>query len=63
MLDKIDGVECWHSRHDQETSQSYLQFARDHGLLVTGGSDCHQQPVLIGTVDVPELVIRQPGLA
>jgi predicted metal-dependent phosphoesterase TrpH len=63
MLDRIDGVECWHSRHDQETSQSYLKFARDHGLLVTGGSDCHQQPVLIGSVDVPELVIQQPGLA
>ncbi|MBN2123838.1 MAG: PHP domain-containing protein [Deltaproteobacteria bacterium] len=62
MLPFIDGIECWHSAHDAETSESYLRFARLHGLMVTGGSDCHQQPLLIGTVPVPDDVAAQFGL-
>ncbi len=62
MLDLIDGVECWHSRHDAETSASYFAFAQERSLLVTGGSDCHQQPVLMGSVDVPDLVVHQEAL-
>ena len=63
MLDLIDGVECWHSRLSKDASASYLTFARKHDLLVTGGSDCHQQPILMGTVDVPEFILEQPELA
>jgi predicted metal-dependent phosphoesterase TrpH len=63
MLDLIDGVECWHSRLSTEASESYLAFARKHDLLVTGGSDCHQQPILMGSVSVPEWILHQPGLA
>jgi predicted metal-dependent phosphoesterase TrpH len=59
MLPYIDGVECWHSSHDAETSTSYLSFTRALGLMATGGSDCHQQPVLLGTVQVPEWVAAQ----
>lgn len=56
ILDYIDGVECWHSRNDDETTSHYLQFARRHDLIVTGGSDCHQKPVLMGTTPVPDFV-------
>jgi len=63
MLDFIDGVECWHSLMDAQSSVSYLNFAQEHDLLVSGGSDCHQQPILLGTVDVPDFVIEQPGLS
>jgi predicted metal-dependent phosphoesterase TrpH len=59
MLDYIDGIECWHSRHDAGTTAHYLEFARKHGLLMTGGSDCHQKPVLMGSVDVPDFVAEQ----
>ena len=59
MIPYIDGVECWHSAHDQESTASYIKFAQANGLMVTGGSDCHQQPVLIGTVDVPDYVAKQ----
>ena len=59
MLPYIDGIECWHSNHDSETTESYLRFAREKGLMVTGGSDCHQQPVLIGSVTVPKTIIDQ----
>jgi predicted metal-dependent phosphoesterase TrpH len=52
MLDFIDGVECWHSRHDATTTQHYLAFATEHELMITGGSDCHQKPVIMGTIPV-----------
>ena len=59
MLEYIDGIECWHSRHDVMTIVHYTDFARKHNLLVTGGSDCHQKPTIMGTVQVPEFVARQ----
>jgi predicted metal-dependent phosphoesterase TrpH len=61
MLTYVDGVECWHSRHDRETVSAYLSFARHEGLMVTGGSDCHQQPLIMGTLDVPPYVAEQFG--
>jgi 3',5'-nucleoside bisphosphate phosphatase len=59
MLDYIDGVECWHSRHDSQTTSHYVEFAKAFRLILTGGSDCHQKPVLMGTTGVPELVANQ----
>jgi predicted metal-dependent phosphoesterase TrpH len=59
MLPFIDGVECWHSRSDAQTTQHYVTFAEKHCLLKTGGSDCHQKPLLIGTVQVPDYVAAQ----
>ncbi len=55
----IDGVECWHSRNDVLTTDHYVRFARKHGLIMTGGSDCHQKPILMGTVKVPKFVAEQ----
>ncbi|MEM2080801.1 MAG: PHP domain-containing protein [Candidatus Bathyarchaeia archaeon] len=59
MLAYIDGVECWHIRNDAETTAHYLRFAKAHGLIVTGGSDCHQKPIVMGTVKIPEYVAEQ----
>ena len=59
MINLIDGVECWHSRSTQETTSRYVAFAEEHKLLVTGGSDCHQKPVIMGTVEVPSFVANQ----
>ena len=59
MLDYIDGIECWHSRSDAATSASYVELARKRHLLMTGGSDCHQNPVILGTVNVPDFVAAQ----
>jgi predicted metal-dependent phosphoesterase TrpH len=59
MLQYIDGVECWHSRHDQKTTAHYIEFARKHDMLMTGGSDCHQKPLLMGTLDIPDWVAEQ----
>jgi len=59
FLRYIDGVECWHSRNDDLTTNHYIKFAKKHGLIMTGGSDCHQKPVLMGTVKIPEYVAEQ----
>jgi len=59
MLQYIDGIECWHSRHDEKTTRHYIEFARRHNLIMTGGSDCHQKPLLMGTLDIPNWVAGQ----
>ena len=59
ILRYIDGIECWHSRNDALTTNHYIEFAKKHGLIMTGGSDCHQKPILMGTVKVPEYVAEQ----
>ncbi len=59
MLKYIDGVECWHPRHDEKTAAHYVEFARKHNMLMTGGSDCHQKPLLMGTLDIPDWVAEQ----
>ena len=55
----IDGIECWHSRADAATSAHYVEFCQKHRLMMTGGSDCHQKPVIMGTVNVPDYVAGQ----
>jgi len=62
MLAHIDGVECWHSRNDAQTTNHYVGFAKEHGLMMTGGSDCHQKPIVMGTVEIPEYVVNQFGI-
>jgi 3',5'-nucleoside bisphosphate phosphatase len=59
MLSYIDGIECWHSRNDLETTKHYVKFAKEQNLIMTGGSDCHQKPILLGTVKVPDFVASQ----
>ena len=59
MLQYIDGVECWHTRHDKKTTAHYVELARKRNMLMTGGSDCHQKPILMGTLDIPDWVAGQ----
>lgn len=62
MLKYIDGIECWHSRNQSKTTEHYVAFCKKHKLLMTGGSDCHQRPIIMGTVSVPDWVATQFGL-
>jgi len=51
----LDGIECFHTKHNVVTAERYQKIAQDHGLLVTGGSDCHglsKGKPLIGTAKV-----------
>jgi predicted metal-dependent phosphoesterase TrpH len=38
----LDGIEAYYTRHSYEQLSQYLGAAREHGLLVTGGSDFHR---------------------
>lgn len=52
----LDGIECFHTKHTASTSEHYVRLATQHGLLITGGSDCHglsKGKPLIGTVRLP----------
>jgi len=58
----LDGLECFHTKHSPSLTEHYLSLAARHGLLVTGGSDCHGynkgQP-LVGSVRLAhEFVVR-----
>ena len=59
MLEYVDGIECWHTKHDAKTTAHYIEFCRSHNLIMTGGSDCHQNPVLMGTLKIPDWVAEQ----
>ena len=37
----LDGVEVWHPYHTEKQAGELLDFANQHDLLVTGGSDFH----------------------
>lgn len=56
----LRGLEVYHTDHKPHVSKRYEDMARDLGLLMTGGSDCHgmgKGRILMGTVRVPyELV-------
>ena len=59
MLEYIDGIECWHSRHTIETTKHYIKFCSENSLIMTGGSDCHQRPIIMGCIDIPEWIAQQ----
>jgi len=39
-----------------------LEFPRKHHLISTGGSDCHQKPIIMGSVKVPQKCYAIPTL-
>jgi 3',5'-nucleoside bisphosphate phosphatase len=53
---RLDGIECFHTKHSTAMAERYLGIADKYHLLVTGGSDCHgfsKVKPLIGTVKLP----------
>lgn len=58
----LDGLECFHSKHSSATSEHYQALAEQHGLAITGGSDCHgmnKGKPLIGSVKLPYAYVRR----
>jgi len=52
----LDGLECFHTKHSTYMTEHYLELAEQHGLAVTGGSDCHgmsKGKPLIGSLKIP----------
>ena len=51
----LDGIECFHSQHTAGDTARFAAYARERGLLITGGSDFH----VAGrgrTIGLPEFV-------
>lgn len=40
----INGIEVYHPDHTEDSSLKYLNLAKQHNLLITGGSDFHYPP-------------------
>jgi predicted metal-dependent phosphoesterase TrpH len=40
----IDGIEIYHPYHDKEIIETYLNYVREHDLLLSTGSDSHDYP-------------------
>lgn len=58
----LDGIECFHTKHNAATAERYQKLAREHNLLITGGSDCHglsKGKPLIGTVKLDYLHVEK----
>ncbi len=59
----IQGIEAYHSEQPASVAQRYEQIAKQHKLLITGGSDCHgfrrSKGPLIGSVSVPYHVVER----
>jgi hypothetical protein len=59
----LDGIEVYHSDHNDEQTRLYLELARRFGLLVAGGSDFHgpaKPDVRVGHPPVPMSVVAEP---
>jgi predicted metal-dependent phosphoesterase TrpH len=56
----IKGLEVYHKEHSRLQTKHYINVAKHHSLLMTGGSDCHgREPLLLGTLDIPvEFVLK-----
>ncbi|MDD5634055.1 MAG: PHP domain-containing protein [Candidatus Omnitrophica bacterium] len=57
----LRGIEVFHTKHRPNTSERYSALAKKHGLLITGGSDCHggsDDEVLMGKVRVDYDVVE-----
>lgn len=52
----LKGLEVYHTDHKPHVSRHYEAIAKERGLIMTGGSDCHgmgKGRVLLGSVRVP----------
>ena len=38
---KRQGIEVFHTKHNQDMVKLFMDFAKKHDLIITGGSDCH----------------------
>ncbi len=51
----IEGIEAFYPKYTRVKTESYLEFARQNNLLISGGSDCHglAKKFGIGKVKLP----------
>ncbi len=61
--DGMDGIEVFHSDHDENDVRLLMGIAQERNLLITGGTDSHgphsDRPIAIGAVNIPRWVGEQ----
>ncbi|MCG0276059.1 MAG: PHP domain-containing protein [Thermosediminibacteraceae bacterium] len=55
----VHGIEVYHKEHDEEKVKYFKNLAKKYGLLMTGGSDCHGKPLIMGSQPVPYKYVVQ----
>lgn len=59
----LQGLEVFHSKHNQDVIKKYYAIANEYHLLITGGSDCHGDLVngepILGTLNIDEKYLNQ----
>ncbi len=60
--DLLDGIEVWHHSNDQQQTEQLEEFATQHELLMTGGSDFHgmysKTPRPLGSTAAPDGTVQ-----
>ncbi len=58
----LQGVEVYHTKHDNKDVQKYKNISENIGLAITGGSDCHggnTGDVLMGKIKIPYIYVER----
>jgi len=56
----IDGIEVYYPAHTEDHEDRLLGLAKKHGLLITGGSDCHDSSIRpLGVVGITQHELDQ----
>lgn len=59
----LEGLECYYPEHTPQQTEHYAALAREHDLVVTGGTDFHgpgsPHKTQLGSVPVPPSAVRE----
>jgi 3',5'-nucleoside bisphosphate phosphatase len=58
----LRGLEVYHTDHKSHVAKHYEAIAKERGLIMTGGSDCHgmgKSRILMGSVRVPYDIVER----
>lgn len=58
----LNGIECYSQYHDKAMTKKFVDFCRERGLLITGGSDCHGDFVSERKLGVPKVELKDLNL-
>lgn len=60
--EEIQGVECYHPCHDENTAKQAVEWCKRRKLIITGGSDCHGGFFRERCLGQPEIYLEQLNL-
>ena len=54
LLPVLDGIECYYPDHSVTEARAFASYAERKNKMISGGSDCHQNPIRLGTIVIPK---------